>query len=227
MNYEVIKDKEKFLQFINWLPELKENETFYVALLARNKYIRDLGIGTFNSDRYQCKRFLATKETLYYKVKQLECEVGSYMVKGKVVPQEALALYITPNPRDLVKATKASLVKFAELVASGSVTHNPHQEVISQVHKSIGTKWFVDFDFDNVFWNEVEEEVNKILDPFCYNVLQTRGGFHLIVNLMKLEPGNKTWYPKLKNLNGVDVVGDTLLPVSGCVQGNFVPHFVV
>lgn len=226
MNYQIIKDEQKFRDFINWLPEPLPHETFYVALLARNKYVRDLGIGTFNSDRYQCKRFLTNKDRLYEKVKQLECEVGSYVVKGIPVPQQALALYITINPRDMVKATQSTLVKFAELVASRSTNHNPYQETLSQVHKSIGTKWFVDFDFDDTTYEEYKDRIEAILPKESYDVLVTRGGFHLIVHLKKTPKNDKMWYPKLKKLNAVDVVGDTLLPVPGCTQGELVPYFV-
>lgn len=223
MNYEIIKDIKILESFVDWLPATKEHETFYVALLARNKYVRDLGIGTFNSDRHQCARFLSTKDRLIDKIKALECPVGVYKVKDFIVPQEALALYITPNPRDNVKATKASLIKFAELITQDSKCHSPHQEVISQVHKSVGTKHIVDFDFDDVEPADILHKVNEFMTLDSYSVVKTRGGFHLIVHLNKIDSGMpKDWYKRILSL-GVDAKGDTLLPVPGCTQGNFTP----
>ena len=114
-NYSVIADREKLDAFIAWLPELKPSEVYYCSLMARNKYAKDSGIGHIASDKKQCKRFTSVKDRLVEKLWQLETEVGSYTVKsGLVVPQEALAAYITVNPRDTVKATRHALRLQAE-----------------------------------------------------------------------------------------------------------------
>ena len=223
-NYQVIVDEPRLKSFIDWLPKTEPHETFYVALLARNKYARDAGIGTFNSDRYQCKRSLSTADRLLEKIKQLECPEGSYVLKGNAVPQQALALYITPNPRDQVKATRHSLVKFAELVAQGSSCHNPIAEVISQTHKSTGKKHFVDFDFDGVTAAETVPRIAEFLNLDAVEVLETRGGFHALVRLDAVDPSLvKTWHRQMSALPGVDIKGDNMIPVPGCTQGGFNP----
>ena len=224
-NYQVIADLPRLEAFVNWLPPAAAHETFYVALLARKKYAKDAGIATFKSDRYQCKRFLSTADRLIDKIKQLECPLGAYRLSGMAVPQEALALYITVNPRDTVKATHASLVKFAELIAAGSTQHNPYAEVLSQVHKSAGHKHFVDVDFDGVTAEAMVPRIAEIINLDAVEILNTRGGFHALVRLNAVAPAYvKTWYRHMVALPGVDIRGDNMIPVPGCFQGGFVPE---
>lgn len=223
MNYKIIENEALFNDFLAWLPDLQRHETYYVTLLGRNKYTNV----PLPADKVQLKRFTTSKELLYDKIKQLECAVGSYRQNGIAVPQEALALYIHPNPRDLQQATKSSLIKFAELITHPYTGYNPHQEVLSEIQKTCSRKLFFDVDFDHVAWDDVREQVAQYINLDCMRVVQTRGGFHLLIEVAKIEQQFvRTWYKNITSMGGCDVKGDNLLPVVGCVQGGFVPHFL-
>ena len=83
--YEIIKDKTQLLEFIDWLPELENNETYYICLFARNKYTRNED-GTnkypfLKSDKCQLKRITSNKENLYNKILQLILGILNYLLK--------------------------------------------------------------------------------------------------------------------------------------------------
>lgn len=226
-NYTTIVDKYELEKFIEWLPELNADETYYYSLLARNKYVRDIGIGTMNSDKHQCARFVSNKERLALKLGQTECPVGTYGIKDIRVPQEALASYITINPRSHTKAAKAMLKRMADVVADNEPSPNVYQESLTALHKSISRKIFTDIDFDvasRVDMKVILKEVKQMLNEDAVTVLSTRGGFHLLVRLDAVdEKYVKTWYKNIASLPGVDIVGDNMIPVPGTYQGGFSP----
>lgn len=226
-NYKIIQDEQAFLQFIDWLPELKEGELFYGCLFARKKYDNT---GLLNSDKSQLKRFTSSKDYLYQKVKKLECAVGSYQFNGQPIPQETLALYIMPNPRSLIKAARKTLIELAVFIAGESTKDkNPYKCALKNIQKHASRKVYMDFDFDidNPFKvQETIKKINGILNTGSYNVVHTRGGFHLLVEVANVSKDiSKTWYNAITSLADVDVRGDNLIPVPGCCQGGFVPKF--
>lgn len=238
MNYQIIKDEKVLLDFIEWLPELTQDETYYVCLFARSKYVSNKEISHINTDKSQLKRFTTNRTRLIDKLRQCECPLGSYKQKDNIVPQEALALYINPNPRCNLKAARNGLVRLAQLIAGENHGFNVHQEIISEVQKAKSRMEFMDFDFDLDKSKVSAEELllglhdTEAINLDAISLLESRGGYHLIVHIKKVAYDYKNrWYNRIKALQSVyssDVLnkGDNMIPIPGCTQGNFVPKFI-
>jgi hypothetical protein len=233
MNYKIIQDEKLLREFIDWLPVLKPEEKYYLCLFARNKYCKELT--HIKTDKAQLKRFISDKERMFNKIKQLEVEYGAYMQKDKIVPQEALALYITPNPRNMWRASVNTMVKLAQSIRDTNVLMNPHQEALSEIQKAKGTTHYVDFDIDfpsdigdtGVHIDNIKENIAMFINNEAVTYLRTRGGLHVLINVSKVEGiYKKSFYQNLKKIADVDQTGDQLIPVPGTFQGGFTPYFI-
>ncbi|GAB5523695.1 MAG: hypothetical protein Roseis2KO_15670 [Roseivirga sp.] len=221
MNYQIITDPDKLRDFIAWLPELKPHERYYTCLFSRKKYADNLIKG---NDKTQIKRFLANKDRLFDKIKQLEIAVGAYKLKHSDVPQESLALYINPNPRDLKKATYDGIIRLTELLKKDKPDYNPHAELLNCIQKSAGKKAYMDFDIDTKDFDFAK--LRTVINPDCLTTIETRGGYHVLVKIEDVQPEfRKSFYQDIHAMD-VDQTGDQLLPVPGCTQGGFTPRFV-
>ena len=190
-------------------------------MFARKKYD-----STADSDKQVLKRFTVTsKDFIIDRIKQLQCSYGAYSnSKGEPISQEALALYVTVNPRDL----KLAQVNLAKVLIDKFIDANNVQNVYSlaltSIHNSKSKSIYIDFDFDTLFPEDVISCVESIIPRSCFTPLLTQGGVHIMVNVNLVKDQNiKTnWHQAIKLIPGCDVTEDNLVPVPGCRQGNFV-----
>ena len=227
INYEIIKDVNALNSFITWLPELEKGECFLLSLFSRKKYFDKPT--DIRGDKSQLKRFTVSQKSLIAdKIKQLEVEVGAYKTSGHPIPQEALALYITVNPRSNSKAARALLKELADIIGGEDKReYSLHKLAMNATQVACSRKLYMDFDFDHRDPEEVITEMKEIINPDAFCTVVTRGGCHVLVEVLKIAPTHaKTWYQSVMKLTGVDVSGDVLLPVPGCCQGGFVPYMI-
>ena len=100
---------------------------------------------------------------------------------------------------------------------------------MSCIQTSYSRKVYFDFDFDNVDVYDIKDKIitDNIINIDCCNFLQTRGGFHLLIKLNKIDKQYlKSWYKSIMSLEYLDVRGDNLIPIPGCTQGEFMPYFI-
>jgi hypothetical protein len=114
----------------------------------------------------------------------------------------------------------------AKNIETGNKNHNPHQEMMSCIQRSISRKIWSVFDIDSKD-ESMLVKVDEALQGHkeCRKILETRGGYHVLVKLDTIPNEiKKTWYQKLAEIS--DVTGDTLIPVPGSFQGGWTPRFL-
>lgn len=234
MNYKIVKDYEEFNKFLNWLPELEDGQKFYFSLFARKKFGKTEGL---KADKGQLKRFTATKEQALSKIKKLEVELGSYEIDGVKVNEESLVLYVTVNPRDMHKAGLKTAKELVSMMADGRTIYNPQSVALNQIQVT-GVKKYFDIDLDfkenrgislETLYRTIKDNDLINVEAVVGNVIKTRGGFHILVELDKIsEAYKKKWFnnfSQLKNDNfTITMNGDNMTPVAGCVQSDFIPR---
>lgn len=223
-HYKIITDYIVLTKFIESLPELMPHEVYYFCLFGRHKYDKAF---PNTRDSGQLARLIARdKSEFLNKLQRLETPLGSYARNGIAASQEAIAVYMAMNPRSLIKANQALLVELAKRFAAGETDFNPITLANTEIHRATDRKFIVDFDFDDVEPAEHLPQIQAALPDGSYRILKTRGGFHLLVELDKVN-GLRTWHKTIAGLPKCDVRGsNTLTPIPGCTQGGFTPHFL-
>lgn len=212
--YKLILNEENFDNFINWLPELGKDEWYQISIMSRKKYDSEL-IQT--NDQNQLLRAVVKKDMIKKRIKEFEREVGTLFYKKYPISQQSLVCYINPNPRCMQKANKLLLRQLIELVdASG---FNIVKEAKDACQKAKSKSNFVHFEVDE---KNIDLDLTHCLSIGDYTWIETRGGYHLLVNTANLQ-GNKLWYQSVVNqFKGlIDKTGDMYTPIPGTYQGGF------
>lgn len=221
MRYQIILDEKILDSFIDFLPELGDDEVYYLSLMARcdSNELPSVKDGQI----YGTKR-LVKKYDIKRCLREFEVPVGTYQRKGVPIPQELLSPYITINPRSLKKAAKFVVVNLTEKLLNGEAV-NPVDFSFTAIHKSVGTKHFVDFDFDLDNECNLEYTIYEFKSRFKqFYILYTKGGIHMIAPSSLIGKN----YSAILAIPGLDQHGSQgMIPIPGCTQRGFMPTFTI
>jgi tetrahydrodipicolinate N-succinyltransferase len=116
------------------------------------------------------------------------------------------------------------------LVVNQSTGANPHAEAMSMIQKSVGTKHYRIFDLDSKEPEKLEQVLSHLSEG-SYRVIETRGGYHILIKPKFIESSKKAvWFKNIINIEGIDsgeTNSDIMCPVPGTYQGGFTPKFII
>lgn len=160
------------------------NESAILYVAARKKYDKSLisNIGLMN-------RTLVTKDD-----GDLSCHIKDKLDKdyyensGKTINKNALAVYMCINPRN-TKEAAANLAKYiiTALMKNSTNLHLIPSEFRTIVQQTLSRKLYTVLDVDSklVYPNVMEELKKYEIQPCC--IIETRGGYHVILNHKDLD----------------------------------------
>lgn len=232
----LIKDIKKLEEFIEWLPELKDNQKFLLCLFARDKYNKSNKI---KGGSFQLQRFVTDKSKMVNKIKRLESYLHLLEVNGKELDESSFGLYIKTNPTCSHRASLNFNKEIINRTLEGDLNYNP-EVLLMDCFQNIKYDSFlldldIDFTSEDVSYDEV---LNHLISmdflnesAWINNIIRTRGGFHIQINSKEIqEDYRKTWRNKLfskkSDLYTIGINDKNMIPLPGCNQFTYVPQLI-
>jgi hypothetical protein len=162
--------------------------------------------------------------------------------EGQPYPFESYVLYMTVNPRDMMKATYQCVNNMSQMMYDSFKNKTEVQKskrldivTMSEIQASTGSKYYLDIDIDIADKKRASVYVKTIKEDILLGAnlipIETRGGFHVLVEISSIPLNKKnTFYIDLKTLsenakhndNGdVEFKADSMIPIPGTIQGGF------
>ena len=229
MNYKLIHDEIQLQKFIDFLPELSDNEGYFLILIARKKWYPESGISSAHKLR---RETVSSKDKIIRVIKSWEIEEGLYRSNDIPIDNRNLGVYIGFNTKNQYKAAFDLIQQCLISIRNNRNNINVKSMANDVIQGSRGTKHFIDIDVDikdGEDYIQIMEFIKSVLREDSLTFVKTRGGFHCLVQLNKITEDNPRWYNKLTAhgfASELNIMNDDLIPLVGCNQGNFIPYFI-
>lgn len=256
--YNFIADQDTLVRFLNILPPLEKDDVWMLILCARDKYLTDEEKKKYDlKDASVVERKIVREsdiQRMMRVIKRFNTQIGSFTdARNNSLPLECFVLYMTINPRSVMRAVKHLIERYLDYFfeLSEAIQNDEILRKIKLLDSHVMTcvqtsnsknKYFIDLDFDVVDKRTgnkyVGEFVNTILEGQSdYYAVETRGGYHILINKKSMsDTARKTFYIKAKEYEaaGKKELGDRfevvinkqgLIPLPGTLQGGFTVRF--
>jgi len=232
----LIKNEEETKKFIEKVLQPLQNDEVYIAVLAaRKKYCPTIS----SSMEVVSRDIIRNNDTnkIMRKLKKMSIVEGLYTDKNEdIIPNEAFALYILPEPRSMLKAymnftedinkwnyenlMKSNIVEGANL----ELYRKLDLKLFSEIHRSKSkSKYFIiDIDKkDDILLKNILYFIGSDSALHVQWISETRGGYHIILNRNN-KTGELIHEITKRKFEFVEFRKETMTPLVGASQGGFV-----
>ncbi len=244
-DYSILKDEDEARKFIEKvLLPLKNDEVYIAVLTARKKYRKTISssLEVVNRDIIRSNDI----NKILRKFRKMAIVEGIYTDKNEdIIPVNAFALYVLPEPRSTLKGYKEFTKNINEWMYSDLVGitknleyyRNLDTKLFSAIHSNKSHSNYFIFDIDSkdqeLLSNFHESLLNNNVKGECIkHISETHGGFHVILERNK-STGTfvqlfKTGKIKLSEPYDIaftntylEMRKETMTPICGTLQGGF------
>lgn len=199
--------------------ERADSDICFITIALRSKYYPEL-----EKDKVILHRFISKKKHLINDLKNLPSQ---FFYKGQPIPNESLVVWMKINPRCFKKATRDTIKNLTDNLYSDKI-ESPLEAALTALQEACDVLKHHSFDYDvpNENIETTLEQIYRAVNQEATFVVKTKNGFHLIVDVTKIDKEHKDYYGKLLKIKGIDQRGDINVPLCGCVQGGFIPYIL-
>lgn len=194
----MIKDKKQFDRFLTLLPDLEKDQVYFVSLSARNKYLT-----REERDFYSLGRTEMFGREIAFSKEDLEKKITKNLVarweirttnNGKEIPEKCLVTYVNINPCSTIKAYQlfsSEMDKEMVRIYNSLLKNNEpnfdamnriQSKLLNCIQKSSAEKSLIDIDADVTSISKISDILTGLKDAkVTFNLVQTQGGFHILV----------------------------------------------
>ncbi len=193
----LICDINQYQRFINLLPELENDQVYFLSLSARNKYLSKEQRDFYCLGRTEmfCRKTAKSKDQIEKRLMEMAFELQYKRTgSGKLFPKEALVVYFNINPSSMRAAYNSfrAIMNNCEwetaqaLLGGRHPSYEPYlkmnRRLMNCIQKERAYRYFVDIDIDtgSAPTETIVKSVhfNKLLQKGIG--VKTKSGYHIL-----------------------------------------------
>jgi len=229
--------------FVSLLPELKNDEVWFVSLSARKKYLDSEQAKEINLNHAEMfnRKIIRSLEKFPQILERLSAD-GYYTKDGHPYPENSLVVYFNVNPTGMIRAYEKFSGKVTQLLADLALKEGPIAEhtitqirkldvlFMNEIQKQRATKHFIDIDVDTKDEVVYDKLTNGLRDRGAeYITVVTHGGYHVLVwrKTLKFNYNELVKECDLMTDEEVIVNPNEMIPLPGTMQGGHLVSFEI
>lgn len=202
----IVADPAVISDFVSHLPDLGENEVYFLSLSARNKYLNNDEREFFSLGQTEMfsRQIAIDRDGIALALNRMKGDLESKRTRnGKEIPNRSLVVYMNIHAMSTLKAYGTFVAEMnrhqIEVIHSLLNGNTPNltaflrmnTRLMNHIQKATGTKVYLDIDIDAP--KDLARSIcESIQEPLLYRgiphlVINSRGGYHVLVKTAELK----------------------------------------
>lgn len=205
----VIADPETISRFVSHLPDLGENELYFLSLSARNKYLSEDDRERYSLGRTEMfsRQIAMDRDGIALALNRMAGDLVCKRTRsGLEIPNRSLVVYMNIHAMSSLKAYSTFVEEMnrhqSETIHALLNGNTPNlsaflrmqTRLMNHIQRAVGTKKYVDIDVDapQMTANDIRDVISGELqhNAIGHLVIRSRGGYHIMVNTADLKDAN-------------------------------------